>query len=180
MNNLCFSHCSSIYSIKKPISSVISKPHSKFFIGINASQFCSKDKILTNKFFAKSRKKYQKNWFAVFGPGGGLFGVGTSELVVIGIVAWLVLGPKRLYQLARDIGKISGEIKNVAEEAKQTFKQAIDLENINEINDDRKSVGNNINKMESTVNKVVKKSSISELDQFMKTDLITNEKKKSD
>jgi Tat protein translocase TatB subunit len=179
MNFLCFSSCNSIYSIKKPISSTISMPQVNFF-GKNVSQFCFKDKIIFNKFLVKSRKKYQKNWYAVFGPGGGLFGVGTSELVVIGIVAWLVLGPKRLYQLARDIGKISGEIKNVAEEAKQTFKQAIDLENINENSEDKKSVAANPNKNESTGNKLVKKSSISELDQFMKTDLITNEKKKSD
>ena len=70
-------------------------------------------------------------WSALIGPGGGFLGVGTSELIVIGAVAWLVLGPKRLYQLAKDIGKISGEIKSVAEEAKQTFQQAVDLESVN-------------------------------------------------
>lgn len=48
--------------------------------------------------------------------------------MVIGIVAWAVLGPKRLYQLAKDIGKISGEIKNVADEARQTFQQAVDTD----------------------------------------------------
>jgi len=68
---------------------------------------------------------------ALLGPGGGFFGVGTSELIVIGAVAWLVLGPKRLYQLAKDIGRISGEIKNVAEEAKLTFQQAVDIESVN-------------------------------------------------
>mmetsp|Transcript_46950 Transcript_46950/g.96002 ORF Transcript_46950/g.96002 Transcript_46950/m.96002 type:complete len:175 (+) Transcript_46950:41-565(+) len=84
-------------------------------------------KHISSKFF-KNLEKSTKTSLEVFGPGGGFLGVGTSELVVIGIVAWLVLGPKRLYQLARDIGRISGEIKNVADEARQTFQQAIDLE----------------------------------------------------
>mmetsp|Transcript_27940 Transcript_27940/g.68169 ORF Transcript_27940/g.68169 Transcript_27940/m.68169 type:complete len:163 (+) Transcript_27940:79-567(+) len=85
---------------------------------------------LKNKIFNKKRSTVTNKWVAVFGPGGGFFGVGTSELIVIGAVAWLVLGPKRLYQLARDIGKISGEIKNVADEARQTFQQAIDIESL--------------------------------------------------
>ncbi|AAK39912.1 similarity to thyakoid membrane protein (nucleomorph) [Guillardia theta] len=29
----------------------------------------------------------------LIGPSGGILGVGSSELIVIGIVAWLVLGP---------------------------------------------------------------------------------------
>ena len=82
-------------------------------------------------YFKRSRlNSHTPKWSALIGPGGGLFGVGTSELIVIGAVAWLVLGPKRLYQLAKDIGKISGEIKSVAEEAKLTFQQAVDLETI--------------------------------------------------
>lgn len=87
-----------------------------------------KKNTFSNDFSLKKKNHRKKSWVAVFGPGGGFLGVGTSELVVIGVVAWLVLGPKRLYQLARDIGKISGEIKNVAEEARQTFQQAIDVE----------------------------------------------------
>jgi Sec-independent protein translocase protein TatA len=75
-----------------------------------------------------NRVKQMNKWTALLGPGGGFLGVGTSELIVIGIVAWAVLGPKRLYQLAKDIGKISGEIKNVADEARQTFQQAVDTE----------------------------------------------------
>merc|ERR1711966_515240 len=93
----------------------------------SSSSFYGKN-FLRNNNYKKFRTRKEAKWLAVFGPGGGFFGVGTSELIVIGAVAWLVLGPKRLYQLARDIGKISGEIKNVAEEARQTFQQAIDIE----------------------------------------------------
>jgi Tat protein translocase TatB subunit len=149
----------------------------------NFKSFFLEEKILIYKPLKNKYKKSHKNWCAVFGPGGGFFGVGTSELIVIGIVAWLVLGPKRLYQLARDIGKISGEIKNVAEEAKQTFQQAIDLENLNNENfDDRKKTtisGSNKDEINFVPN-TTKKSSIKELDELIKTDLTSIEKKKID
>jgi Tat protein translocase TatB subunit len=80
-----------------------------------------------------NQRGFNKSQTQVFGPGGGFLGVGSSELLVIGIVAWLVLGPKRLYQLAKDIGKITSEVKNVAEEARQTFQQAIDVETVNQV-----------------------------------------------
>jgi Sec-independent protein translocase protein TatA len=65
---------------------------------------------------------------ALLGPSGGFFGVGSSEVLVIGVVAWLILGPKRLYQLARDVGRISAEFKNVTDEARLTFQKAVDTE----------------------------------------------------
>lgn len=65
---------------------------------------------------------------SLLGPSGGFFGVGSSEVLVIGVVAWLILGPKRLYQLARDIGRISAEFKNVTEEARVTFQKAVSTE----------------------------------------------------
>lgn len=40
-----------------------------------------------------------------------MFGVGMPELVVIMVVALIVLGPKRLPEAARGIGKILGEFR---------------------------------------------------------------------
>lgn len=68
------------------------------------------------------------NTTALLGPSGGFFGVGSSEVLVIGVVAYFILGPKRLYQLARDIGRISAEFKNVTEEARLTFQKAVDTD----------------------------------------------------
>lgn len=46
----------------------------------------------------------------------GLFGLGTPELAVIAGIALLVLGPDQVKKLAKDIGKVSAELKQVPEE----------------------------------------------------------------
>jgi Sec-independent protein translocase protein TatA len=56
-------------------------------------------------------------------PTMGLFGLGTPELVVIAGVALLVLGPDQVKKLAKDVGKISAELKQVPEE----FNKGVDI-----------------------------------------------------
>ena len=48
-----------------------------------------------------------------------MFDVAFSELVVIGIVALIVLGPKRLPEVARTAGRWMGKIRNFVESAKR-------------------------------------------------------------
>ena len=57
--------------------------------------------------------------------GGGIFGVGAPEVVVIVIVGWLLLGPKKLYELARESGKVIGQVRRIALEAQDTFSEAL-------------------------------------------------------
>jgi Tat protein translocase TatB subunit len=147
---------------------------SKFFFGKNLK--LNFNKITNKKIFVKKSKNVSKRWVAVFGPGGGFLGVGTSELIVIGAVAWLVLGPKRLLQLARDIGKISGEIKNVADEARQTFQQAIDVENL-ETNSQLSKTPLNAEMKNTTSTTGNKKKAMKNLDDLVKTEISTSEKK---
>ena len=49
-------------------------------------------------------------------PQMGLFGLGTPEIAIIAGVALLVLGPDQVKKLAKDVGKISAELKQVPEE----------------------------------------------------------------
>jgi len=79
------------------------------------------------KFQYKPKLRYSRKFSFQLNLGGGFLGVGASEILVIGIVAWLVLGPKRVYQLVKDIGKLSFEIKNITEQAKETFKETVSL-----------------------------------------------------
>lgn len=54
--------------------------------------------------------------------------MGTPELVVIGAVAWALLGPKELYRLARQAGEFLGEWQQLGAQARDTFKDAIETE----------------------------------------------------
>ena len=58
----------------------------------------------------------QQRSMRALAPTMGLFGLGTPELVVIAGVALLVLGPDQVKKLAKDVGKISAELKQVPEE----------------------------------------------------------------
>ena len=53
-----------------------------------------------------------------------MFGIGSTELLVILLVALVVLGPKKLPQIARSLGKALGEFKRVSADVKHK----IDLE----------------------------------------------------
>lgn len=54
--------------------------------------------------------------------------IGTSELLLIGIVALIFLGPRRLPEIARKIGKITAEFRGTANEFKETWQREVDLE----------------------------------------------------
>lgn len=46
-------------------------------------------------------------------PVMGLFGLGTPEIAIIAGVAMLILGPDQLKKIAKDVGKVSAELKQV-------------------------------------------------------------------
>lgn len=60
--------------------------------------------------------------------GGGFLGVGSSEVLVILLVGWLLLGPEKLFSLAKDTGKVLGELRRTANKAKEQFDEAIELD----------------------------------------------------
>ena len=57
-----------------------------------------------------------------------MFGIGSTELLVILIVALLVVGPKNLPKIARTIGKAMGEFRRVSTEFQRTLNTEIAFE----------------------------------------------------
>lgn len=58
-----------------------------------------------------------------------MFGsVGSSELLLILVVALLVLGPKSLANMARSVGKVMGEFRRVSTDFQRTLNAEVALE----------------------------------------------------
>ena len=54
--------------------------------------------------------------------------IGTSELILIGIVALIFLGPRKLPQIAKTIGKTMADFRNTTNEFKATWQREVDFE----------------------------------------------------
>lgn len=54
--------------------------------------------------------------------------IGTQELFLIGLVALIFLGPRKLPELARKIGKIMADLRNTSSEFRQTWEKEVDFE----------------------------------------------------
>lgn len=52
-----------------------------------------------------------------------MFGLGFSEIVVIGILALILLGPEQLPDLARTIGRFVNDLKRTTDGLKEEFEQ---------------------------------------------------------
>ena len=54
-----------------------------------------------------------------------MFGIGMPELVLILVLGLLVLGPQRLPEVARMIGRAYGQLRRASEEFQNTIRQDI-------------------------------------------------------
>ncbi len=54
-----------------------------------------------------------------------MFGIGLPELVLILVLGLLVLGPQRLPEVARMIGRAYGQLRRASEEFQNTIRQDI-------------------------------------------------------
>ena len=54
--------------------------------------------------------------------------IGTSELLLIGVIALIFLGPRRMPEIARKIGKIMAEFRTTTNEFKSTWEREVNFE----------------------------------------------------
>jgi len=53
-----------------------------------------------------------------------MFGIGPEELVLLLIIALIVLGPERMPKVARDIGRVVGDLRRTSDELREEFLNA--------------------------------------------------------
>lgn len=54
--------------------------------------------------------------------------IGTSELILIGIIALIFLGPRKMPDMARKIGKMMSEFRSTTSEFKETWEREVNFE----------------------------------------------------
>jgi len=54
--------------------------------------------------------------------------IGTQELLLIGIIALIFLGPRRMPDMARKLGKMMSEFRNATSEFKTTWEREVNFE----------------------------------------------------
>ncbi len=54
-----------------------------------------------------------------------MFGMGLPEILIILVVALLVVGPSKLPDLARSLGKAFNEFRRMADEVKETLEEEV-------------------------------------------------------
>jgi Tat protein translocase TatB subunit len=59
-----------------------------------------------------------------------MFGIGMPELMVIVVIALLVVGPKKLPEIAKALGKGLSEFRKVTESATDTIKETLKTDEI--------------------------------------------------
>ena len=71
-----------------------------------------------------------------------MFDIGMTELLVIGIVALIVVGPKDLPGMFRTLGRFTGKMKGMAREFQRAMEDAADDAGVKDIGKDLKSYTN--------------------------------------
>ncbi len=57
-----------------------------------------------------------------------MFGIGTSEVLIILLIALIILGPKELPKIARTLGRTMREFQRATDELKHTIDSEIEID----------------------------------------------------
>ena len=64
-----------------------------------------------------------------------MFDIGFSELLVIGVVALIVIGPEKLPRLARTLGHLAGKLQRYVSDVKADINREIELDDLKKMRD---------------------------------------------
>ena len=64
-----------------------------------------------------------------------VFDIGFSELVVIGLVALIVIGPERLPRVARTLGHLIGRLQRYVADVKSDINREVELDELRKMRD---------------------------------------------
>ncbi|MGH8737853.1 MAG: Sec-independent protein translocase protein TatB [Burkholderiales bacterium] len=92
-----------------------------------------------------------------------MFDIGFTELMVIGVVALIVIGPERLPSVARTIGHLAGRLQRYVNDVKADISREIEFDELRKMRDSMQeaatevetSVRTELNKTEQDLNKTV-------------------------
>src|SRR6187549_2334769 len=73
-----------------------------------------------------------------------MFDIGFSELLVIGVVALIVIGPERLPRVARTIGHLMGRMQRYVADVKADIDREVELEELRKMRDSVQQAATNI------------------------------------
>lgn len=64
-----------------------------------------------------------------------MFDIGFSELMVIGLVALIVIGPERLPRVARTLGHLAGRLQRYVADVKADISREVELDELRKMKD---------------------------------------------
>jgi sec-independent protein translocase protein TatB len=83
-----------------------------------------------------------------------MFDVGFSELLVIGLVALIVIGPERLPRVARTLGILAGRLQRYVADVKADINREVELDELRKMKDSVQQAADNIeNSVQSELSK---------------------------
>src|SRR5918995_5981964 len=92
-----------------------------------------------------------------------MFDIGFTELLIIGVVALIVIGPQKLPRVARTMGHLAGRLQRYVADVKADINREIELDELRNMRDSMQqaassfetSVQSELNKTETELNKSV-------------------------
>lgn len=100
-----------------------------------------------------------------------MFDIGFSELLLIGLVALIVIGPERLPRVARTIGHLMGRLQRYVADVKSDIHREMEFEELRKMRDSvqeaatniESSVQSELNKAETELNRAAESAATTEV-----------------